>query len=41
MKVRINFFAILRERAGAGLDAIDKAEGSTVEVLWRAWARAK
>ena len=36
MKVRIKFFAILRERAGASEIAKDIADGSTVADLWRA-----
>lgn len=35
MKVRIKFFAILRERAGTSEVAKEIAEGSTVEDLWR------
>jgi molybdopterin converting factor subunit 1 len=35
MKVRIKFFAILRERAGASEVAKEIAEGSTVGDLWR------
>jgi molybdopterin converting factor subunit 1 len=36
MKVRIKFFAILRERAGTSEFAKEVAEGSTVADLWRA-----
>jgi molybdopterin converting factor subunit 1 len=39
MKVRIKFFAVLRERAGAGEIAKEIAEGSTVADLWRALQR--
>jgi len=39
MKVRIKFFAILRERAGASEIAKDIADGSTVADLWRALQR--
>jgi molybdopterin converting factor subunit 1 len=35
MKVRVKFFAILRERAGISEVAKDIAEGSTVADLWR------
>jgi molybdopterin converting factor subunit 1 len=35
MKVRVKFFAILRERAGTSEVAKDIAEGSTVADLWR------
>lgn len=35
MKVRIKFFAILRERAGIGEASKEIAEGSTVADLWR------
>jgi sulfur-carrier protein len=35
MKVRVKFFAILRERAGTSEVAKDIAEGSTVAELWR------
>jgi molybdopterin converting factor subunit 1 len=35
MKVRVKFFAILRERAGTSEVAKDVAEGSTVADLWR------
>jgi molybdopterin converting factor subunit 1 len=35
MKVRVKFFAILRERAGTSEVAKDLAEGSTVADLWR------
>jgi molybdopterin converting factor subunit 1 len=35
MKVRIKFFAILRERAGMGEVSKEIAEGSTVADLWR------
>lgn len=34
MKVRIKFFAILRERAGLGEVSKEIAEGSTVADLW-------
>lgn len=36
MKVRVKFFAILRERAGAAEIAKDIPAGSTVADLWRA-----
>ena len=39
MKVRIKFFAILRERAGTAEVAKEIAEGSTVADLWRALQR--
>jgi molybdopterin synthase catalytic subunit len=35
MKVRVKFFAILRERAGAGEVTKDIQDGSTVAELWR------
>jgi molybdopterin converting factor subunit 1 len=35
MKVRIKFFAILRERAGAAEVSKDIADGTTVADLWR------
>ena len=35
MRVRIKFFAILRERAGTGEASKEIAEGSTVAELWR------
>ena len=35
MRVRIKFFAILRERAGASEVSKEVAEGSTVADLWR------
>jgi len=35
MKVRVKFFAILRERAGTSEAAKEMAEGSTVADLWR------
>jgi molybdopterin converting factor subunit 1 len=35
MKVRVKFFAILRERAGTSEVAKEIAEGSTVADLWR------
>ena len=35
MKVRIKFFAILRERAGTGEVSKEIAAGSTVADLWR------
>lgn len=34
MKVKIKFFAILRERAGAGEITKEIGEGSTVRELW-------
>lgn len=34
MKVKIKFFAILRERAGAGEISKDIQDGSTVAQLW-------
>jgi len=36
MKVRVKFFAILRERVGAGEITKEMAEGSTVAELWKA-----
>lgn len=36
MKVKVKFFAILRERAGAGEVTKDLKEGSTVTELWQA-----
>jgi len=36
MKVRVKFFAILRERAGAAEVIKELAEGSTMSDLWRA-----
>lgn len=36
MKVRIKFFAILRERAGAAEITKELAEGCTVADLWKA-----
>ena len=36
MKVRVKFFAILRERAGAGEITKEIQEGSTVADLWHA-----
>lgn len=39
MKVRVKFFAILRERAGAPEVEKDIAEGSTVADLWHALQR--
>lgn len=39
MKVRVKFFAILRERAGTAEAAKDIAEGSTVADLWLALQR--
>lgn len=36
MKVRVKFFAILRERAGAGEITKEIQEGSTVADLWQA-----
>ena len=35
MKVRVKFFAILRERTGTSEVAKEIAEGSTVAELWR------
>lgn len=35
MKVRVKFFAILRERAGVAEAAKELAEGSSVGELWR------
>jgi molybdopterin converting factor subunit 1 len=35
MKVRIKFFAVLRERAGLGEVSKEIADGSTVADLWR------
>ena len=35
MKVRVKFFAILRERAGAAEISKEITEGSTVADLWR------
>jgi molybdopterin converting factor subunit 1 len=35
MRVRIKFFAILRERAGASEVSKEVADGSTVADLWR------
>ncbi|HSK28680.1 MAG TPA: molybdopterin converting factor subunit 1 [Candidatus Limnocylindria bacterium] len=35
MKVRVKFFAILRERAGAAEATKDIQDGSTVADLWR------
>ena len=35
MKVRVKFFAILRERAGASEVSKEIADGSTVTDLWR------
>lgn len=35
MKVRVKFFAILRERAGAGEVTQEIQEGSTVRDLWQ------
>jgi sulfur-carrier protein len=35
MKIRVKFFAILRERAGCGAVEKELAEGSTVADLWR------
>jgi molybdopterin converting factor subunit 1 len=35
MRVRIKFFAILRERAGTGEVSKEIADGSTVAELWR------
>jgi molybdopterin converting factor subunit 1 len=39
MKVRVKFFAVLRERTGAAEIAKEIAEGSTVADLWRALQR--
>jgi len=36
MKVRVKFFAILRERAGAAEVTQELSEGATVGDLWRA-----
>jgi molybdopterin converting factor subunit 1 len=36
MKIKVKFFAILRERAGAGELTKEIAEGSTVADLWQA-----
>jgi molybdopterin synthase sulfur carrier subunit len=35
MKVRVKFFAILRERAGASEVSKEMADGSTIGELWR------
>ena len=35
MKVRVKFFAVLRERAGTSGVTKDLADGSTVAELWR------
>jgi len=35
MKIRVKFFAILRERAGASEISKELADGSTVGDLWR------
>jgi len=35
MKVRVKFFAILRERAGCSTVSKELADGSTVADLWR------
>jgi molybdopterin converting factor subunit 1 len=35
VKVKVKFFAILRERVGAGEITSELAEGSTVESLWK------
>jgi len=35
MKVRVKFFAILRERAGTAETSRELADGSTVADLWR------
>jgi sulfur-carrier protein len=35
MKVRVKFFAILRERAGSAAVTRELADGSTVADLWR------
>ena len=35
MRVRVKFFAILRERAGTGEASEEIADGSTVADLWR------
>lgn len=35
MKVRVKFFAILRERVGAGDITVEIQDGSTVADLWR------
>ena len=39
MKVKVKFFAILRERVGAGEITKEIAEGSTVADLWAALKR--
>ena len=39
MKVRVKFFAILRERAGAGEVTMEIRERSTVRELWNALRR--
>lgn len=39
MKVKVKFFAILRERVGAGEITKEIGEGSTVKELWDALAR--
>lgn len=39
MKVKVKFFAILRERAGTGEITEELSEGSTVAELWRAVQR--
>lgn len=39
MKVRVKFFAILRERAGTAEVAKEIAEGSTVAELWQSLQR--
>lgn len=39
MKVKVKFFAILRERAGAGEITKEIREGSTVAELWEALKR--
>lgn len=39
MRVRVKFFAILRERAGTAEVTKEIAEGSTVADLWRALQR--
>jgi molybdopterin converting factor subunit 1 len=35
VKIKVKFFAILRERVGAGEITREVAEGSTVESLWK------
>lgn len=40
MKVRVKFFAILRERAGTGEVMQEIAEGATVNELWQVLQQA-